>query len=233
MNETYNNNDSQDTLCCPVCGSHDLAFTNGSYSTAFGCLGLLLFGWVGLLLGLLGLGSSKMVCKNCGAKWTPGSPSQASRSNGGCGCGCGCLIILIILALVGYTVSGCTHFRDNPIGYDYPQITIPPAGNWQYICSTSLKEPITLNIDANGTISGFSGVNYYNGQLASDHQTGRLTLNNSLITTLRYGENMELEQNYLQILNQADSWWINDSGELELYSDKGVIARFSRVPSNQ
>ena len=232
MNETNSNNASQNTLCCPVCGSHDLAFTNGSYSTAFGCLGILLFGWIGLLLGLLGLGSGKMLCKQCGAQWTPGNPGQVIRANSG-SCGCGCLIILTVAALLVYAVSGCNHVLNKPIGYDYPLITIPPAGNWQYICSTPLDEPITLNIDANGTISGFSGVNYYNGQLATNHQSGCLTLNNSLVTTLRYGENMNLEQNYLQILNQADSWRINDSGELELYSNKSVIARFVKLPYDQ
>ena len=232
MSKTINDNQNANCLHCPVCGSHDLAFTNGSYNTAFGCLGILLFGWVGLLLGLLGLGSGKMICKQCGAKWTPGKPNQASRSTGS-SCGCGCLIILIAAALIAYCTTGCMLLGDNPVGYNQPQVTFPPAGSWQYISETALKEPITLNIDANGAISGFSGVNFYNGQLDFDRKTGTLTLNNSLITTLRYGENMAVEQNYLQKLNQADSWQINASGELELYSDRGVIARFVSVPSNQ
>ena len=35
-------------------------------------LGLLLFGWIGLLLGLLGADDVEIVCRNCGCRWRPG-----------------------------------------------------------------------------------------------------------------------------------------------------------------
>ena len=61
-----------------------------------GCLGLLLFGWVGVLLGLLGGGDAEIVCRNCGTKWPPGNPGGARR--GGC-LGLLLVSIMIILAL--------------------------------------------------------------------------------------------------------------------------------------
>ncbi len=87
------NNDSRMMLFCPSCGSRHIRIEHGDYSFGWGCLGLLLFSWIGLLLGLLGLGDSKAVCQNCGYS-TPLNRSQASCS------GCGCLVIIIFIVLL-------------------------------------------------------------------------------------------------------------------------------------
>lgn len=56
---------------CPQCGSTQIAPVRKDYDMGCGCLGLILFGWIGLLLGLLGGGNVEMVCANCGARWEP------------------------------------------------------------------------------------------------------------------------------------------------------------------
>ena len=54
---------------CPQCGSSDISAVRRNYSPGCGCLGLLLFGWIGLLMGLLGAGKVDLVCRNCGTQW--------------------------------------------------------------------------------------------------------------------------------------------------------------------
>ena len=55
-------------------------------------LGLLLFGWVGLLMGLLGAGKVDLVCRNCGTQWEAGNP-QNRRSTG-------CFTLLFIVVFI-------------------------------------------------------------------------------------------------------------------------------------
>ena len=54
---------------------------------------MLLFGWIGLLLGFLGSSDVEMVCDHCGYR----RPVQLSDNSGGC---CGCLLVIIILFLL-------------------------------------------------------------------------------------------------------------------------------------
>ena len=67
-------------VCCPQCGSTQIAPVRKNYDMGCGCLGLLLFGWIGLLLGLLGGGDVEMVCANCGARWEPGRHKDGASS---------------------------------------------------------------------------------------------------------------------------------------------------------
>ena len=83
------NNNKQ--VCCPYCASTQVAPVDRGFDGGLGCLGLLLFGWVGLLLGLLG-GGTQMYCMNCGRRWSP-------RRKGGCLVGC--LFLIVILILIG------------------------------------------------------------------------------------------------------------------------------------
>ena len=55
-------------------------------------IGLLLFGWVGLLLGLLGADDVEMVCNQCGARWPAGRPRDVQT-----GIGCGTLLLVLLL----------------------------------------------------------------------------------------------------------------------------------------
>lgn len=73
---------------CPRCGSPDLDAVRRGFDPGCGCLGMLLWGWWGLLLGLLGAGDIEIVCRNCGCRWRPGS--------GGRGC-----MMLLVFAVLG------------------------------------------------------------------------------------------------------------------------------------
>ena len=57
---------------CPKCGSPDVEAVRKLFDPGCGCLGMLLLGWYGLLLGLLGANDIEIVCRNCGYRWTPG-----------------------------------------------------------------------------------------------------------------------------------------------------------------
>ena len=82
----------QNHAVCPNCGSPDISAVRRTYSPGCGCLGLLIFGWIGLLMGLLGAGKVDLVCRNCGSQWEAGNPSSCRRS--------GCLSILILVVLI-------------------------------------------------------------------------------------------------------------------------------------
>ena len=77
---------------CPNCGSADISAVRRTYSPGCGCLGLMLFGWIGLLMGLLGAGDIDLVCRNCGTRWEAGNPANRR--------GAGCFIILLIIVLI-------------------------------------------------------------------------------------------------------------------------------------
>ena len=79
-------------LRCPLCGGTHIRAVSRIYNPGCGCLGLLLFSWVGLLLGLLGAGGVDMVCADCGARWPAGRPGAASRG--------GCMLLLVIGVLI-------------------------------------------------------------------------------------------------------------------------------------
>ena len=82
----------EEPLRCPLCGGTHIRAVSRIYNPGCGCLGLLLFSWVGLLLGLLGAGGVDMVCADCGARWPAGRPGSASRS--------GCMLLLVIGVLI-------------------------------------------------------------------------------------------------------------------------------------
>ena len=102
---------------CPACGSTQISAVRRNYDSGCGwkkqpigkafffslvvcfrnigaivCLGLLLFGWVGLLLGLLGADDVEMVCNQCGARWPAGRPRDVQT-----GIGCGPLLLVLLL----------------------------------------------------------------------------------------------------------------------------------------
>ncbi len=56
---------------CPLCQSREYTVEQEVFNPGCGCLGALIFGWWGLLLGLLGR-DTYIVCLNCGHKWRPG-----------------------------------------------------------------------------------------------------------------------------------------------------------------
>lgn len=99
---------------CPQCGSTQIAPVRKDYDMGCGCLGLILFGWIGLLLGLLGGGDVEMVCANCGARWEPG---RHNRSSSGCLASVFLVIVIVILLAGAFALFGAepvnSTFRDN------------------------------------------------------------------------------------------------------------------------
>ena len=89
------NNNKIKPVCCPYCASTQVAPVERRYDGGLGCLGLILFGWWGLLLGLLGGGDVEMVCHNCGARWTPGRSGCISGLLSGCISAVFAVIVLI------------------------------------------------------------------------------------------------------------------------------------------
>jgi DNA-directed RNA polymerase subunit RPC12/RpoP len=92
-----NHSMDQDPARCPNCGSTQLLAAKKSFDPGWGCLGALLFGWWGLLLGLLGCGEVELTCVKCGHTFAPGGKARA-----GSGCGCGGCLLLILLGLLAY-----------------------------------------------------------------------------------------------------------------------------------
>ena len=196
---------------CPDCGSTDLVLTNGSYSTGCGCLGLLLFGWIGLLLGLLGLGNYELVCKHCGCRWPVGKPHQANR-----GTGCGCLFILLIIIII--LAAGCRTAEQKTL-----------AGAWK-LKNSQMREPATLFVEKDGSFYGYGGVNRYFGKLAVPFDNGKFAIKGTPGVTMMFGPDLDKEQDYLKALTCADQWKINSGQELELYSNGKKTAVFEYKP---
>ena len=88
-------NRKEKPACCPYCASTQIAPVQRSYDGGLGCLGLILFGWWGLLLGLLGGGKTELYCLNCGRRWDPR----------GRGCLAGCVSLFFILFLIGFLIA--------------------------------------------------------------------------------------------------------------------------------
>lgn len=61
----------QRKVVCPRCGSSQIQASKQGYNYGCGCLGLLLTGPFGLLLGGLGANMTELICLNCGKRWMP------------------------------------------------------------------------------------------------------------------------------------------------------------------
>ena len=91
MNQPAASSDSPPPVHCPACGGSRVGPVRKNFDGGLGCLGLILFGWMGLLLGLLGGSDIEMYCQNCGHRWDP--------QGRGCFSGCFTLAAVIIAAL--------------------------------------------------------------------------------------------------------------------------------------
>ncbi len=84
-------------VCCPKCGSCQITTSRKNFDLGCGLIGLVIFGWIGALLGLINAGEIELVCKNCGAHWPAGKPEQARNSGYGC---CGILLLILIVIVI-------------------------------------------------------------------------------------------------------------------------------------
>ena len=99
-------------------------------------------------------------------------------------------------------------------------------GSWTYTISD--KAAATLVIAENGDISGHGGVNRYFGKLNAEFADGKFAMIHPIGSTRMMGPNLAAEQKFFQILHNAESWKINDNGELELLQQNKVIAVLKR-----
>jgi hypothetical protein len=60
------------SVCCPKCGCTSITPAKKGFEAGTGCLGLLLFGPLGLLCGLCSANQMYSVCMKCGHKWEIG-----------------------------------------------------------------------------------------------------------------------------------------------------------------
>ena len=93
MNQTHPESEIP-PVQCPVCSSRQVAPVRKNFDGGLGCLGLILFGWVGLLLGLLGGSDIEMYCQNCGYRWSP--------QGRGCFPACGTIAAVILILLLTF-----------------------------------------------------------------------------------------------------------------------------------
>ena len=77
---------------CPKCGSHRFILIRKGYRPVLGCLGVLLFNWIGLLLGFLGSDDLDRVCLDCG--------HREPLTKTGCGTCCLFFVLMIVLLLL-------------------------------------------------------------------------------------------------------------------------------------
>jgi len=59
-------------VCCPHCGSIQIAAINKGFSVGKAAVGVALFGVIGALGGALGSNKPMVVCLKCGYKWEAG-----------------------------------------------------------------------------------------------------------------------------------------------------------------
>ena len=109
------------------------------------------------------------------------------------------------------------------------------AGTWRLVALegvdvTTLDEVPELVIGADGSLSGYGGVNRFSGQAdAEELREGRLRTG-PLISTRRAGPPaaMETESRFLALLGATPEWRRSD-GVLELVRDGAVKARFHAI----
>ena len=86
---------TENPIRCPNCGSTQVSPVEKSYDAGLGCFGLILFGWLGLLLGLLGGGDVSLYCAHCGHRWQP----PGTRSSG-----CASLLLLFFFVILFFVI---------------------------------------------------------------------------------------------------------------------------------
>ena len=104
------------------------------------------------------------------------------------------------------------------------------VNTWQLIDRSDGK-PITLTVTENGTFYGSGGVNTYNGKLKASFKNGNFEFDGAVAATMKYGHGIQREGKFFQLLNKADSWQVNNAGQLELYCQGKVIAKFIARPA--
>ncbi len=83
----------------------------------------------------------------------------------------------------------------------------------------------TLAIE-NGKVNGNAGCNNYFGEVTMNSDTGSLSAQN-IGSTKKFCENMNVENNFLQMLEQIDRYMVNGN-TLELYKGNLLLMKFNK-----
>ena len=147
------------------------------------------------------------------------------------------VLIFTIAAIELFSLPGCCCTPTEKAPKTAKQPLEKPAAiinAWQLIDNTE-GEPITLTVTSSGTIYGFGGVNNYNGRLKASFPNGEFEFDGAMAATMKYAHGIQRESKFFQLLNKADSWQVNNAGQLELYSHGKIVAKFLKlaVTSNE
>jgi hypothetical protein len=100
---TTQNTGKDDPIRCPNCGSAQVAPTKTGFQSDNACAGCCLLGPLGLLLGHIGSGETRLVCMKCGHQWNP-----KAQQSGGMNLFQGCLILFFIVIVLIIWAGSCS-----------------------------------------------------------------------------------------------------------------------------
>ncbi len=128
---------------------------------------------------------------------------------------------LFLAAFAAIALASCSSLSSTKVGTSQPDIT---NTKWVLADDVSGKKP-TLNIDS-AKINGNSGCNSYFGELTLDKASGNFVAQRVGATKMAC-PNMEVENNYFSMLNQANKYVVNGT-TLELYKDNLLLMKFTK-----
>jgi len=150
------------------------------------------------------------------------------------------MLIAAVVACAALLLAACDS-STKPGDGAAPPSTAQPArsvndlvGKWSLVTllgeQVSITPPISMLIQADGTLSGRSAVNGYSGSLDKDRLPSGGFEIFPIASTMMAGtpERMELEARYFRGLERAKTWGI-ENGELVLHEGEIEVARFKRA----
>lgn len=129
---------------------------------------------------------------------------------------------IITVFLASWLIVSCTTMKSSKVGGAQPNIV---DSSWTLAENVKGMKP-TINIE-NGKISGNAGCNNYFGILSLDPTAGNFAVSNSGATK-KLCDNMEVESNFLKMLNEADKYVVSGN-TLELYKGKLLLMKLNKM----
>ena len=128
----------------------------------------------------------------------------------------------VFLAIFAAAVMGsCSTMSSSKVGSSQVNIA-----NTKWILAEQVKgKTPTLNVESN-KITGNGGCNSYFGELMLDPTAGNFAVKNVGATKMAC-QNMEVEDNYFRMLNEATKYVVN-ANTLELYKGNLLLMKFNK-----
>ena len=151
-----------------------------------------------------------------------------------------CIPIAVVVACTALLLAACDSSPKPGDGASPPSTPQPArsindlVGKWLLVTllgeQVSITPPISMLIQADGTLSGRSAVNGYSGSLDKERLPSGVFEIFPIASTMMAGtpERMELEARYFRGLERARTWDI-ENGELILHEGEIEVARFKRA----